>query len=77
MGQEDSLEEERANHSGILAWEILWTEDSGGLQSLESQSRTRLSDFHFTTGANWEAHIMHKQTEAQDWCKYFLQGHSW
>ena len=33
LGQEDSLEEERANHSDILAWEILWTEDSGGLQS--------------------------------------------
>ena len=31
LGQEDSLEEERANHSGILGWEILRTEDFGGL----------------------------------------------
>ena len=42
-----------------------------------AKSRTWLSDFHFTTGATWEAHVTHKQTEAQDWCKYLLQGHSW
>ena len=26
-----SLEKEMATHSSILAWEILWTEESGGL----------------------------------------------
>ena len=31
---EDPLEEEMATHSGILAWEIPWTEESGGLQSM-------------------------------------------
>ena len=31
-----SLEEEMATHSSILAWEIPWTEQSGGLQSLGS-----------------------------------------
>ena len=30
MGQEDSLEKEMATHSSILAWEILWTEETGG-----------------------------------------------
>ena len=33
----DHLEKERANHSSILAWEIPWTEEPGGLQSIESQ----------------------------------------
>ena len=33
-----------AAHSSILAWEIPWTEEPGGLQSVESQSQTRLSD---------------------------------
>ena len=33
------LEEEMATHSSILAWEILWTEEPGGLQSMGSQSR--------------------------------------
>ena len=33
LGQEDPLEEEMATHSGILAWEIPWTEEPGGLQS--------------------------------------------
>ena len=37
LGQEDSLEEEMAMHSSILAWEIPWTEKPGGLQSMGSQ----------------------------------------
>ena len=34
-----------ATHSGTLAWKIPRTEKPGRLQSMESQSRTRLSDF--------------------------------
>ena len=37
MGQEDLLEEEMATHSSIPAWEILWTEEPGGLQSMGLQ----------------------------------------
>ena len=37
LGWEDPLEKEMATHSRILAWEILWTEEPGGLQSLGSQ----------------------------------------
>ena len=37
LGQEDSLEKERATHSSILAWRISWTEEPGGLQSMGSQ----------------------------------------
>ena len=32
-----SLEKEMATHSSILAWKIPWTEEPGGLQSMESQ----------------------------------------
>ena len=46
---EDPLEKGMATHSSILAWRILWTEEPGGLQSMESQSQTQLSDFHFTS----------------------------
>ena len=31
-GQEDPLEVEMTGHSSILAWEIQWTEEPGGLQ---------------------------------------------
>jgi len=31
LGREDPLEEEIPTHSSILAWRILWTEESGGL----------------------------------------------
>ena len=37
LGQEDPLEKETATHSSILAWEILWTEEPGGLQCMGSQ----------------------------------------
>ena len=37
LGQDDPLEKEMATHSSILAWEILWTEEPGGLQSTGSQ----------------------------------------
>ena len=37
LGQEDPLEEEMATHSRTLAWEIPWTEEPGGLQSMEPQ----------------------------------------
>ena len=42
LGWEDSLEEGMATHSSIFAWRIPWTEEPGGLQSVMSQSRTRL-----------------------------------
>ena len=35
--REDPLEEKMATHSSILAWKILWTEEPGGLQSIELQ----------------------------------------
>ena len=34
LGQEDPLENEMATNSSILAWRILWPEESGGLQSM-------------------------------------------
>ena len=37
LGWEDPLEKGMATHSGILAWRIPWTEELGGLQSMESK----------------------------------------
>ena len=37
LGGEDPLEKEMAAHSSILAWEIPWTEEPGGLQSMGLQ----------------------------------------
>ena len=49
LGWDDPLEKEMATHSSIHAQKILWTEEPGaeepgGLQSVGSQRRTRLSD---------------------------------
>ena len=37
LGREDPLEEEMVTHSSILASEIPWAEEPGGLQSVRSQ----------------------------------------
>ena len=42
LGWEDPLEKQIAIHSGILAWKIPWTEEPGGLQSMELQSQPEL-----------------------------------
>ena len=45
LGWEDLLEEGMATHSSILAWRILWTEESGRLQSVGLQKgQTQFSD---------------------------------
>ena len=45
LGLEDTLEKEMATHSSIFAWDIPWTEEPGGLQSMGSQKTQRwLSD---------------------------------
>ena len=46
LGWEDPLEEEMATHSSILAWGILWTKKSGGLQSVGPKSQTWLCDLN-------------------------------
>ena len=38
LGREDPRGEAMATHSSILAWEIPWTEEPGGLQSEGSKS---------------------------------------
>ena len=48
LGQEDPLEKEMATHSSILAWRILWTEESGGHSPWgckESNMTERLNTF--------------------------------
>ena len=43
LGWEDPLEKEMATHSNILAWEIPWTKEPGGLQSMESQKESDMT----------------------------------
>ena len=45
LNQEDPLEKETATHSSVLAWEVPWTEEPGGLQSMGLQKSWKgLSD---------------------------------
>ena len=55
LGQEDPLEKVVATDSSILAWEIPWTEEPVGLQSVGSQ-RVR----HDQTTNTLHYYILHK-----------------
>ena len=44
LSWEDPLEEEMATPSSILAWEISWTEDPGGLQSMGLQKELDMTE---------------------------------
>ena len=57
LGREDPPEKEMVTHASILAWEIPRAEEPGRLQSMGSQSRTRLSDFTFT----YQFHALKKE----------------
>ena len=46
LGEEDPLEKEMATHSSILAWEILWTEEPGGPQSMGHRVRHNWATGH-------------------------------
>ena len=47
LGGEDPLEREIATHSSILAWEIPWTEEPGGLQSPRVRHKWATNTFIF------------------------------
>ena len=55
LGCEDPLGKGNATHFSILAWRIPWS-----VQSVELQSQTRLSNFHFTL------------TSPKDWDQFFF-----
>ena len=70
LGREDPLEKEMATHSSILAWRIPWIEEPGGLQSMGSQSRTRLKRLVR------HAPSMHGAC-LQGWVCWGLRGEGW
>ena len=53
LDPEDPLEKGMATHSSILAWRIPWTEEPGGLQFMELQSRTQLAIKQQIGGGGW------------------------
>ena len=56
LNQEDPLEEEMATCSGILAWDIPWLEEPGGLQYVGSQ---RVEHNWVNTWKQWYIYILH------------------
>ena len=63
LGWKESLEEEMAKHSSVLAWRIPWTEEPGGLQSIELQR----------VGYNWSDWTRWHRAEKISW-KLFISS---
>ena len=63
LNQEDVLERGMATHSSILAWRIPWTEEPGGLQSVESQRvrHDRATNTHTHTHTRLTLSVVCKQ----------------
>ena len=57
LGQEDSLEKEMATHSSIFPWKIPWTEEPGGLQSMELQTFRPAHTDTLSSHENWKYFI--------------------
>ena len=60
LGQKDPLEKKMVTHSSILAWEIPWTEDPGGLQFMgrkESDTTERLNNTRMVNSCSREDRI--------------------
>ena len=72
LNREDPLEKEMAAHSSTLAWKIPWMEEPGGLQSMGSQSRTRLSDFTFFLSfpVSWETCMQVKKQQLEPYMEW-------
>ena len=77
LGPEDPLEEEKATHSSVLAWRIPWTEEPGGLQSVGSQSRTRLSDWPTTPFTASQSQVQASPHCASPWISQENPGLAW
>ena len=67
------LEKRMATHSGILAWRIPWTEDSGKLQSMESQRVEHDQETNYSPWSHRESNMtkqlttVHEVTESWTW----------
>ena len=64
LGWEDPLGEGMATHSSILAWRIPRTEEPGGLQSIDLQSRTQLTRFSTHTVAKLKNYCLRETNQA-------------
>ena len=57
LDQEDPLEEGMATHSSILAWRILWTEESGHKESDKTEMTSTNADTFRAEASSELAHL--------------------
>ena len=78
LSREGLLEKEMATHSSILSWEIPWSEESGGLQSMGSQrvgrdlgAKSQQHVVYILKSYNWKKAKSEEKTKAQRWILMF------
>ena len=60
LGQEDPLEKKMATHASILAWRMLWTEETGRLQPIGSKESDLTERLTFSLSVT-KGHIQWKR----------------
>ena len=70
LGWQDSLEEEMATHSSILAWKIPWTEKPGGLQSMGWQRVEHNLATEHTCSLSWKKKNLKQSRENPEFFEY-------
>ena len=66
-----------AIHSSILAWRIPWTKEHGGLQSMGSQSQTRMKQQQLSNNNNSDLGGAYKEWKPQQKCDESFQWRDW
>ena len=66
LGWEDPLEVEMATHSSILAWEIPWTEEPGGLESVHRVAKSWMQLRLYSTAQHSRAAVTVCSSEGSD-----------
>ena len=77
LGREDPSEKEMATHSSILAWEIPWTEEPGGLQSMGSQrvGHDSMTNTHWAVRLSFWLFVLSKiHSLPESWAWFFVSN---
>ena len=76
LGREDPLEKEMATHSSRLAWTMPWTEEPGGLQSIESQKSCARWSNNRNKNNGFDAKFLSGRCRASEESKFPTRSHN-
>ena len=77
LGWEDPLEKQMATHSSIFAWEIPWTEEAGGLQSMDFKESYTTEQLNIMHSLDYNKEVYYLKSHSQVFRKYMKSWAAW